>query len=416
MSGTGRRNRKPWSHKAPPLAQMTTFKVAIVTAPYAPTDKRFLGRDLRLVRAAIMYADHVQLISPGAQMIQQIAPLGNATGLDAAVMLKALDDETIAYLSGGDGFPEGWQEMLDLLMSFDADGWVGLGELSGTDLSELGEIRQGMDAAFTEAAAELRATITDLVDVSGYPEMLAAERAGLLTLTPMPVLGTDTDELVRHHVDRLKRLMRKGKNVHLVLDEDTAGLARAMHDEGKITVTESAANRMKRALTSEGLLDRLPAFPDTPLDELIDMRNDLTEPLTRYRREVDDLSRTIANGPLNDDIRDEIGDLYENQVAPALDDLREQYAEHGLAREAARGLLMDVKAFVYAIGSPAAVLGVAEAAHLSAVSQAVLTGGAVGAVTGQQAISAAIKTRDARRKVRSAGLYYLLEIDHRTRS
>ena len=63
--------------------------------PYVATDRVFLRRDLRLVRAAIMYADHVQLISPGAQMIQQIAPLRNATGRDAAVMLRSLDDTTV---------------------------------------------------------------------------------------------------------------------------------------------------------------------------------------------------------------------------------------------------------------------------------------------------------------------------------
>jgi len=415
MSSKGRRNRKPWSHKTPPLTQATRFNVAIVTAPYVATDRVFLRRDLRLVRAAIMYADHVQLISPGAQMIQQIAPLRNATGRDAAVMLRSLDDTTIAYLSDGEGLPEGWQDALDLLLRFDAQQWDAWGEVTGTNLGELGEIRRGMDTAFAEAAAELRATVTDLVELSGYSEMLAAERAGLLTVTPAPLLTEDTNELVKHYANRLKRLIRKNKNVHLVLDDDTAGLARAMQEEGKIAVTESAAARMKRALTSEGLLDRLPAFPDTPLDELIDMRTDLEEPLTRYRRGVDNLSRTLNNHPLDDDMREEIGDVYANQVAPALDDLREQYAEHGLVREASRGLLMDVRSFVFALGSPAAVLGIAEAAHLSTVSQAVLTGGAVGLVTGQQAVTGAMRSREARKQVRSADLYYLLEIDRRTR-
>lgn len=415
MTSKRRRNRKPWSHKNPPLALATQFKVAIVTAPYVPNDKVFLRRDLRLVRAAIMYADIVELISPGAQMLQQIAPLGHATGSHAAAMLRSLDDQTIAYLSAGEGFPEGWQDAMELLLMFDADQWAAWGEATGTDLSELSKIRRGFEESLDEAATAMRATINELADVSGYSEMLTAERAGLLTLTPTPILAADTDELVKHYANRLKRLLRKGKNVHLVLDDDTAGLARAMHDEGKVTVTESAANRMKRALTSEGLLDRLPAFPDTPLDELIDMRRELSDPLGRYRRGVDTMSRTLTNGPLNDDIRDEIGDLYASQVAPALDDLREQYTEHGLVREIAKGLAMDIRTFVYAIGSPAAVLGVAEASHLSAAGQAVLTGGAVAAVIGQQSLTGALKTRHARKQVRSADLYYLLEVDRRTR-
>lgn len=265
-------------------------------------------------------------------------------------------------------------------------------------------------------AATLRQSVTDLIDQSGYPEIRAAERAGLLTVTPMPVLGTDTDELVRRYVNQLKRLVRKGKSIHLVLDDDTAGLARAMQNEGKITITDSAAARMKRALTSEGLLDRLPAFPDTPLDELIDMRTDLAKPLTRYRREIDHLSRTLTNGPLNDDIREEIGDVYANQVAPALDDLREQYLEHGLVRETAERLLTDVKTVVLAALTPAAYLGIAETTHLTTLSQALITGGATGAVIGQQTLNAALKTREARRQVTSAGLYYLLEIDRRTRN
>lgn len=414
MSSKGRRNRKPWSHKAAQPIPTTQFKVAIVTAPYAPTDNAFLRRDLRLVRAAIMYADHVQLISPGAQMMQQFAPLTAANDGDVATMLAALDDDTLSYLSGEDGLPEGWREALNAVLTFTAEQWNELGAISGTDLSEVSEIRRSTDAAFAEVASGLRSTVTELMDQSGYSEILAAERAGLLTVTPLPVLSADTDELVRRYVSQMKRLLRKGKNIHVVLDDDTAGLARALQDEGKIAVTVSAEARMKRALTSEGLLDRLPAFPDTPLDELIDMRNDLAVPLTRYRRGVDTLSRTLNNGPLDEDIRDEIADLYANQVAPALDDLREQYADHGLVRETVRGLLMDIRQFVYAVGTPAASLGIAEVAHISALGQTLITGGAIGAVVGQQAISASMRVNDARKQILNADLYYLLEINQRT--
>ena len=74
----------------------------------------------------------------------------------------------------------------------------------------------------------------------------------------------DTNELVKHYANRLKRLIPQ--------EQERASRAGRRHSrsrprdagKGKIAVTESAAARMKRALTSEGLLDRLPAFPDTP--------------------------------------------------------------------------------------------------------------------------------------------------------
>ena len=130
------------------------LKVAVVTSPASSESNVNLARDVQLAKAAVLYADEVELISPGTEIIASLVQLAVA-GPDAVVeLLSALDESTLSYLNGGREVPESVIENFRLLMAMDDELLETLGSLTGTDATELkalaGDARTQVDGMATQ--------------------------------------------------------------------------------------------------------------------------------------------------------------------------------------------------------------------------------------------------------------------------
>jgi hypothetical protein len=63
------------SHELAAVEAGGRLKLAVVTYPGLDTDGPSLARDVELVRASILYADEIELISPGAAMLASVLRL-----------------------------------------------------------------------------------------------------------------------------------------------------------------------------------------------------------------------------------------------------------------------------------------------------------------------------------------------------
>ena len=91
------------------------LRVSIITSPKSEFGGPVLHRDVELVKAAVLYADEVELVSPGAAMLGAVAGLAEG-GLPALLqLLGSLDDETLSHLNHGKSMPDNFREMLPLL-------------------------------------------------------------------------------------------------------------------------------------------------------------------------------------------------------------------------------------------------------------------------------------------------------------
>lgn len=391
------------------------LQVAIVTAPHSPQDGRFLERDVRLARADLMYADSVELVSPGFQLLDQVAPLGGINEEGAVALLAALDEPTLTYLTGGQPMADGWRDAVAAVTALDADQWDEFGRIANVDLKELSEARRMFDAGLADTIQQMHSSAANTLETSGYREIERARDSGILTVRYLDEHLDDSSLLLKQFVKRMRWLLGpRNKHIHVVLDDQSAAIARAMASEGLVDLHGTAEGRMRRALTGIGLVDRLPAFPDTPIDELLDMRADLSESLSRYRSGVNTLSAELRLSPMHRDAQDEVTDLYVHTVVPQLDALREHLADHPIVIETAKRLATDVKSVIIGVGTPSVSLGIGEVAQLSPVMQGVLAGGAVGALAGQQVLNTWMDDRTAKRQARRSEFFYLLEIDQRT--
>lgn len=377
----------------------TPLKVAIVTAPSSDASGVSLARDVELVKASALYADEIELVSVGAVMIAGVAQLASGGDQAMLALLGGLDDDTLRHLGGGKDMPENWRDVLAKLSRPEA-----------TRRPEVAELARGLRASMAEAQAGLAGTVDQMLVDSGAEELLPAIGSGLVTLSPSGFTeetAESNDELMENWLALLRGLLVETRT-RLLLDDQVGSLAASLIREGHVEPHRLAMRHAGQVAVGSGLVARLPAFPDAPLDEILDLRGDLAAPLGRYRGAVVRLSDRLQAGPFDKDLPDEIDDLWSTDVLPALDQISDGLHEHGLVREIARSARQDVKALI-AEGS-ALYVGLA---GLASVNEWISATAGVASVAVGATAAGAHRSSAARKDLKGRDLFYLSEVDRR---
>ena len=193
-----------------------------------------------------------------------------------------------------------------------------------------------------------------------------------------------------------------------------ASLARSLIDEGHVRLPERAVSNASEAVLGTGILARLPAFPTAALDEVVELRRDLDEPLGRYRRKVSDLRSELRTGPFDQHIEAEVDAVWRSEVGPAIVEIRQAMADHGLVREILRSLSGNVSDFVKGVGLPAGVT--VFSANMLDLNTAVTTGLASAAAAAAPTVAEALRSRQKEGQSRGHDLYYLYEVNRQLSS
>jgi hypothetical protein len=90
-------------------------------------------------------------------------------------------------------------------------------------------------------------------------------------------------------------------------------------------------------------LGQLPTITPAPIDEILDLRSDLSGALSRYRSVMIALEEQFKLGPFDEHRQAEVIAVWRQHVEPALVALREEMADHSLVREVLRYVTTDIK-------------------------------------------------------------------------
>lgn len=382
---------------------MPSVDVTVVTYPGAESGPVCnLREEIDLVRSVVLYADSVEIISMKAAMVGSYVNLA-ADGEDGLLsLLSSLDPDTISYLTGGAGLPDGWQEAVPL---FRAAGKVpGLLESLGAP-----DGSAQLDAALAQGEREVQLVAGNLIDESGLHEFERALREGIVSISSGDLTPDGgPDAWAESWVEHLSKLVTDGDR-RVLVDDRVAQLIGSLTRGGRLALSEVVLTPAREAVVGSGLIARLPAFPQAPLDELLDLRADLGDPLVRYRSAVGRLSQTLTN-PFGSDVASMIDDIWIRDVDPALLELRELLGDHSLVREVARSVGLDMKTAV-ATGTGAAIYIGFD--RLAAVQGAIAAAVAASSVVSQFAIGPIQQRAAARREASRHELYFLHQVDRR---
>ena len=261
--------------------------------------------------------------------------------------------------------------------------------------------RAEIDALVEVLSSQLLVTETDIPDgLTTSDDLVEWLEDDVRTSLKKP---DDAEAFARRSIERIFGLVDLAyfRRVIPLLDGDTAEaidmVTSAIPAERRHSVRRGA-----RAAIAVNLLDRLPGFSEASLDEVVDLRRELAPFLIPFRSAVATFAGEIEAEPYTTEFLDAVDELYERDVAPALQAITEAVHDNSSVREIALRATTESKAILAATAGIA--LGVA---GVGAAPPLISAGLGVGAATGALAMQSVAAVR-ARRKAIEGNKLFLL--------
>lgn len=386
------------------------LKVAVATTPGASSSLSVV-KELELVKAAVLYADQVNLLSPVAALTLGLHQLTTSDDEQLLDFMFSLDDRTISRIGVSRQHSEALRPLQKLTHLY------GSAHLAGMRQSPLTyEAARDMLSRDTgqEALSKMRQDLQSNLGLNGGTELQLGVASGLVQVSDgsLPLDIESNDELIRIYVDTLVGMLRD-PSTHLMFDDSTGTLVQALIDGNKMNSDALSLAHSKNVLVGSGLIRKLPALTAAPMDEILDLRREANTSLSRYRRAVSSLTPKIASAAFGPDFNEEVNDLWLREVEPAIDEIKETLADHTLVRETARHLSIDLKGYVFAATGPFVAVGVHSLSTLMTAALAATPA----ALAGVQLLAGADRDRRAGLKqAQKSDLFYLYDLGSRLES
>ncbi|MEM9461909.1 MAG: hypothetical protein AAGF11_47560 [Myxococcota bacterium] len=310
----------------------TDFCVAVAAYPTGGFD---VQSEVDLVKSCILYAGHIRLYSPTAALVFQIGSalksMSRSEAVELVLEVMKYTDELPAALEG-----EGAGRLKQAALEPIKKGWTRKKKKYAKGQRSLRALVDGAIENFGATARRWRST-------PSYRDLQLADNQGILSfahdevaLDPMEQVADFTiaaqggrvrpgtlerDQIYKERM--LGTLLRsvEGQGEYPLLDHKVRSLVRASKDVGLID-SASGQSRSKPMGLGENIFRRLPV-PNAPMDELLDLRDELENTVSRFRRGLLRASLEIRNAQWDESFDSEASEIYLRHVAPALDELEE---------------------------------------------------------------------------------------------
>ncbi|WP_197533146.1 hypothetical protein [Paenarthrobacter aurescens] len=251
------------------------------------------------------------------------------------------------------------------------------------------------------AITKLRQQAEEVFDSAEARELEMALGTGSVTMISDGTrLEDNTEQQVAWFRDRLTLALRDPSST-VLLDQVTTDFLRESEEyvNGLPAVADS---RFRRAAVGAGLVERLPTFPESPMSDVLEAREELAEGRAKYRTSVKELSGKLQSSALDATLPSEIDQMWHDDVRPRLEDLRKTVSKTRMAKDAGKRILTE------GYGIPSILVAVASFSDLAA---ALPTPAAATAAAVRIAAAGAQEAFQARSAVRKHDLVYLLDLD-----
>ena len=358
------------------------FEIVIGTVPKGSAD---LGRDVELLKPALIYGDRIRLISPTAAMLQGIAGFAYAEGEQRVQVLRQ------AFEAWG---PEKLHEVDVVERVYTRLKRTGK-KRTKEELQALMSLESTINGMFNEIQQKVEQMLID----AKADELASALETGLVEIEPLLETeqpGIDfTDEMINTFIAKLHDVLIKGQAFPL-FDDETGNVINLQVKEGVLVPNAVATSHGKQIGLASGLLSALPAFPRASVSEVIDIRDELRDPLVRFRAGVSGMATTIDAASFEPDFAAEVDDVFHRDVAPALMEIKEAIQANSNLRQLTRAALTDASSQIVGVLS----LGVASQTAIPELA-------ALGAGTVAALARAAWQQKEEAEKIQQHQMYLL---------
>lgn len=321
------------------IATRDGLRIVIATTPTSHATGVELAYDLQLIRSALLYADQVEIISPGVTMLESMRQLHRA-GPDALIALAtSLDAETLAHLGGGN------PAQIQLLLQR-------ISEYQSLNRAQKRNLPADARLLYETMLDQLRASIagadqTGLERHATNVQMLEIDEAldsGLLKINhDVTQQMFVEDSFGETYGEILRDLIAGGGS--LLLDDQVGKVVRAMIREGMVEMSQVAEARSIKASAGTTMIAQLPAFHRAEVGKILEVRSDLDQQLSRYRRGMREYAQKLESYPFTPELQDELHDMWLEEIQPAVQDIQTKVSRKTIAKNTAWEAAASTKFF-----------------------------------------------------------------------
>jgi hypothetical protein len=294
-----------------------------------------LENDLLLVKAGLLYADRVRLCSIGSALALDFVKL---MGASPAQQLDFLE-KYFAELAPTN--PEAAATMREFIPLYRDLRQRRKGTLTKPQIQTKFEIRANLKRAW----AEFEDGIGEFLRVAGADGLVEAVDTGLLDLHRFEAGGAERigglepenqdrrpkeffEDLFWEFLDLIGEAVADGATNPL-FDRMSGDLLRTGVEAGVVSPSESGIARGRHSGLASDLLRRLPLFERATVQEILDIRRELENPLIRFRGAVIDMSEGIRSAAWDEDFPSDADMAFRKEVEPAILEIEEAVQDNG---------------------------------------------------------------------------------------
>jgi len=286
-----------------------------ITIGASPVAELTLENDMRMVKAALLYADKVKLCSFMSSMMLMMMAFRELKPKQQIEFLESVVPVLVPDQSQADN-------LLNALRTYKQ-----FGKRKNLTKQEL-LFRAKFQPKIRELWVNLGNVVTQMLENAGADSLIYAIQSNLLELHVLGASGnTESESMVKEFVEVLSQTISDSATYPL-FDDQTGNIVRLGVKEGKLNVSEAGIARGKHSGLAANLLERLPLFDDAPIDELLDIRQELERPLIRFRGAMIRFSENIKNAAWDEDFSSEAELVFRRDVEPAILDIEDAVKSH----------------------------------------------------------------------------------------
>ena len=268
-----------------------------ITAIPCPSNSKELNinEEIRLVKAALLYADKVLLISIIPIMFCSIPYWIEQFSKDREMQQKMESIKSDMVSEALRAAKEKKELKLDEIQEYLKDKNINLESL----------LKEEFNRSLSRLSNIFLSAINEVTSKIGINKLDPAIKSGLLDIY---TIGKS----------------KIPEKTYPLLDENALNLAKANIKESKLNIPDVDSEKIKQIGFVFDIFQRLPNFENATIDEILDIRKTLCKPLIRFRSAMIDMSDCIRFKPWDEGFYYDVEKLFYHRIEPAVLEIEEE--------------------------------------------------------------------------------------------
>ena len=292
--------------------------------------------DLKLIKSSLLYADSIELIGMAEYAIYNYLPRCFDGSTNIENMLKCF----IPFLEAFDN-PEA-KALIEQLNAVGNSLDPYMPYIKKKKNRSKQEILAQMQ--YQKAEKQLATMVanakTELLNSNGIKEIQGMIDRNIISVYDYSYNGFSVDELTGGYFANILGTIKHGESFPL-FDSISSEVLGAVVDTKILDFSKTDMEVIRHAGVANNILSTLPTLERASVDEILDFKKTLKEPLDNFRTAIYKFSEQITSMPWDDDFKYECIKLYDTEVVPKVNEINALSSETSVLKNFGSKVLSD---------------------------------------------------------------------------